>query len=208
MRLLIAGAGGHGRVVAEAADATGLWSAIAFLDDRHDVLDGTSRWPVLGRVSDMGQMSSQHYSFLAAFGDARLRLDVLARGRGQGFPISVLIHPRATVSPNATLGMGTVVLAGAVVNIGATLGVGCIVNTGATIDHDCRLADGVHVCPGAHLGGGVQIAERTWFGIGAVARQNTRIGADVVVGAGAVCVSDVRNGVTVVGVPAREHGPR
>ncbi|MCA0360278.1 MAG: acetyltransferase [Armatimonadetes bacterium] len=45
---------------------------------------------------------------------------------------------------------------------------------------------------------------RTWLGIGAVAKQGIQIGADVVVGAGAVCVANIRDGVTVVGVPARE----
>jgi acetyltransferase-like isoleucine patch superfamily enzyme len=96
------------------------------------------------------------------------------------------------------------VLAGAVINYGASIASGCIVNTAATVDHDCVLDAGVHVCPGAHLAGCVLIGARTWFGIGAVAKQSVRIGADVTVGAGAVVVGDVRDGVTVVGVPARE----
>ena len=77
-------------------------------------------------------------------------------------------------------------------------------NTGATVDHDCRLAEGVHVCPGAHLAGNVSVGARTWFGLGALAKQGISIGADVTVGAGSVCLEDVRDGVTIFGVPARE----
>jgi len=205
MKLLIAGAGGHGRVVADAAVAAGFWSEIAFLDDRHATMRTSSIWEVVGRLDNLAQLARPDTAFLAAFADARLRLDILDRAHGMGCQLPVLVHPRATVSERAELAAGTVVLAGATVNIGATLGVGCIVNTGATVDHDCRLAEGVHICPGAHLAGEVSVAARTWFGIGAIARQGISIGSDVTVGAGAVCVCDIRDGVTVVGVPARER---
>lgn len=204
MNLLIAGAGGHGRVVADTAAALQEWSEIAFLDDRYPAVSSTGPWAVIGRVADLESYAGRYNAGLAAFGDCALRLAVLARLRQAGFVVPVLIHPRATVSPHAQLDAGTVVLAGAVVNIGAVLGLGCIVNTGATVDHDCRLQDGVHVCPGVHLAGGVAVGTETWFGIGAAARQGIRIGARVVVGAGAVCLDDVDDGVTVTGVPARE----
>ena len=208
MSLLIGGAGGHGRVVADAASLTGDWTEIAFVDDGESgESDGSDShlWPVLGTVTDLLRLAGQYRSFLAACGDATLRLRWLDEAETLGFNLPVLIHPGAIVSQNAKLGAGTVVLAGAVINIGARLGRGCIVNTGGTVDHDCHLGDGVHVCPGAHLAGEVRVGDRAWLGIGSAVRQRIAIGADTTVGAGAVCVSDVSDGSVVVGVPAREQ---
>jgi sugar O-acyltransferase (sialic acid O-acetyltransferase NeuD family) len=206
MRLLIVGAGGHGRVVADAAEASASgWTEIAFLDDRYPDLSLSGGWKVVGTLDDLPRLVQSYEACIAATGNPRLRLDLLDRSKAAGFTIPVIVHPRATISRYSRLQPGSLVAAGGVVNIGSDVGVGCIINTGATVDHDCRLGAGVHVCPGAHLAGGVTVGTRTWFGIGAVARQGIRIGADVMVGAGAVCVEDVRDGVTVVGVPARER---
>jgi sugar O-acyltransferase (sialic acid O-acetyltransferase NeuD family) len=202
MRLLIAGAGGHGRVVADAALAGGGFSHVEFLDDAKSAMTREG-WPVVGELADLSGQTAADTAFVAAFGDAKLRLEVLLRAIERGFHCPPVIHPAAVVSAHSEIGLGSVIFAGAIVNVGARLGSGCIINTGATVDHDCRLLDGVHVGPGAHLAGGVRLGERSWFGIGAVARQGITVGNDVTVGAGAVVVADVPDGVTVVGNPAR-----
>jgi sugar O-acyltransferase (sialic acid O-acetyltransferase NeuD family) len=206
MRLLIAGAGGHGRVVADAAEISAEnWDQIAFVDDRYPELAVSGLWQVVGKLDDLSGLAGNFDACIAAVGSASLRLSLLDRSRSYGFNIPVIVHPQATVSRHARLEPGSVVVAGAVVNIGTDIGMGCIINTGATVDHDCRLGAGVHICPGAHLAGNVAVGARSWFGIGAIARQGIRIGADVTVGAGAVCLEDVRDGVVVVGAPARER---
>lgn len=205
MRLLLLGAGGHGRVVADAATAAGPWTEVTFLDDRFPSLVTSGAWPVVGPFDELERMAASVDGCVPAVGDSRLRLILLDRAARAGVRIPTVVHPRATISPNAVLGEGTVAFAGSVVNPGATLGRGCIVNTGATVDHDCVLGDGVHVCPGAHLAGDVAVGAHSWIGIGAVAKQGIRIGSSVMVGAGAACVRDVRDGATVVGVPARER---
>lgn len=204
MRLLIVGAGGHGRVVADIAASDGGWTEIAFLDDAVPVSQKSGAWPVAGGFSQLASLAGRFDACIGALGDARLRLEHLAHAKAAGYRIPTLLHPQAAVSGRAQLGEGVVVCAGGIVNIGATIARGVIVNTGATVDHDCRLEEGVHVCPGAHLAGNVTVGARTWFGIGAVAKQGIRIGSDVTVGAGAVCLEDVPDGVTVVGVPARD----
>jgi sugar O-acyltransferase (sialic acid O-acetyltransferase NeuD family) len=207
VKLLIAGAGGHGRVVADAALASGSCSEIGFIDDRYPELALDEGWAVVGKLGALGDLAGAYSAFVPAIGDARLRLSLLSRAVALGFECPPIVHPAATVSEYATVGKACVVAAGAIVNIGATLGMACIVNTGATVDHDCTIADGVHICPGAHLAGNVEIGPRTWFGIGAVAKEGIKIGRDVMVGAGAVVVADVLNNATVVGNPARTLGP-
>jgi acetyltransferase-like isoleucine patch superfamily enzyme len=58
------------------------------------------------------------------------------------------------------------------------------------------------------LAGDVRVGDRSWIGIGASVRQGVRIGDGVIVGAGAAVVSDVPDGLTVVGVPARPMSSR
>jgi sugar O-acyltransferase (sialic acid O-acetyltransferase NeuD family) len=205
-RLLILGAGGHGKVVADAALLAG-WEPVAFLDDRGGDAAGPLGLPVLGGIETLGRHARDFDAAVVAIGAARKRLELLDLCTRAELALGTVIHPSAVVSRHASLEPGCVVFANAVINAGARLGRGCIVNTGATVDHDCWLGDGVHLCPGTHLAGNVRVGDRAWIGIGAVVRQQLEIGADVMVGAGAVVVAAVPSGKTVVGVPARIKDP-
>lgn len=201
--LLILGAGGHAKVLAEAALACGLASHLAFLDDRP--IGSVLGWPVLGPLALVRAASLQQQwpQAVVAIGDAATRLSWLDQLQGLGFALPVIAHPRAQISPSARIGAGSVLFAQAVVQAESTLGRGVILNTACSVDHDCRLDDGVHICPGARLGGEVAVGPRSWIGIGASVVQRIRIGGQVTVGAGAAVVSDLPDGVTAVGVPAR-----
>lgn len=206
--LLLLGAGGHSRVVAETALATGRFSSIAFLDDRCRgpvQLPDQLGWPVIGPCSAaLDPKVRQHFSAaLVAIGNAAVRLKWLSCLSAADYELPVVIHPTACLSPSAQLGVGSVVFAKAAIQAQAVLGIGAILNTGCSVDHDAQLGNGVHVCPGAHLAGEVQVGNRSWIGIGASVIQQICIGHDVTVGAGAAVIRDLPNGVTAVGVPAR-----
>lgn len=204
MKLLISGAGGHGRVVADAANRSGLYRTIAFLDDQYPHLDRSGPWPVVGRLSDLPSYAAAFDSSVAAFGDWRRRLAALDQAEMCGLRLTGIVHPMAILADDVEIGAGAVVLAGAIVNIGAVIGRGAIVNSGAIVEHDCRVGLGAHVCPGGRLAGEVVIGSGSWVGIGATIIQRVTIGAYVTVGAGAVCIRDVGDGKVVAGVPARE----
>ena len=206
--LLILGAGGHAKVVAETAIASGQFSEVAFLDDRcsgpHQRLSLLG-FPVLGPLALALEPAQRvHFaSAVVAIGNAAARLNWIEQLDLAGYELPVLVHPTAWVSPSAQIGSGSVVFAQAALQALAAIGAGSILNTGCSVDHDVQLADGVHICPGARLAGEVQVGSRSWVGIGASVIQQVRIGADVIVGAGTAVVSDLPDGVTAVGVPAR-----
>lgn len=200
--LLIVGAGGHGKVVADAALAGGDWSEVAFLDDLYPQLDGVVGCPIIGRVEDAPAHLPHYAQTIVAIGGNAERIDCLDWFEALGFEVVSVLHPTATLSGSACVGRGGLLAAGSVVNPDSSLGRGCIINTVASIDHDCVVGEGVHVSPGAHLAGGVRVGARSWIGIGANVIQGIRIGEDSTVGAGAMVHRDVLPGVTVVGVPA------
>jgi sugar O-acyltransferase (sialic acid O-acetyltransferase NeuD family) len=206
--LLLLGAGGHARVVAETALSTGRFSRIAFLDDRCTgpaQLPDQLGWPVIGPFAAAldPQVCQQFPAALVAIGNAAVRLQWLPRLAAAGYELPVVVHPTAWLSPSAQIGVGSVVFAQAAIQAQAVIGTGAILNTGCSVDHDAQLGNGVHICPGARLAGEVQVRDRSWIGIGSSVIQQIRIGVDVTVGAGAAVVRDLPDGVTAVGVPAR-----
>lgn len=155
--LLIVGAGGHGKVIADSAFEMHRWERIAFVDDKFPELQEVLDWPVIGHIGDTCNFREAYPEAIVAVGDNRLRMKIIHRMIAEGFEMPVVIHPRAAVSRFAVLAMGTFVMNQAAVNANAIIGKGCIVNTGATIGHDCVLHEYVHVGPGASIGGETSI---------------------------------------------------
>lgn len=208
-RVGIVGGGGHGKVIADLVRAAG-HRVVGYIDaDPAKVgqLVEPGGAVVLmaqdGLVSQLrrGVLPPEFDCLALAVGDNRRREELLELIPAHYLP--ALVHPGATVSPSATLGAGTVVLAAAVVNAGAVLGQGVIVNSGAIVEHDCRLGNAVHVSPGAVLAGEVRVGHRGWIGAGATVLPRLSVGADTIIGAGAVLLVDAAEGSTMAGNPAR-----
>ena len=199
-RIVIVGASGHGKVIADIAKKNG-YSDIVFLDD-NALLKECNGYPVVGTSGDANQYSDR--DFIVAIGNARIREAVQNRLAATGMNLVTLVHPNAVIGENVSLDEGTVVMAGAVLNPCVKVGKGCIINTCASVDHDCTLGDFAHVSVGAHVAGTVTIGERTWLGIGSVVSNNIDITSDCMIGAGAVVVKNIQESGTYVGVPAKK----
>ena len=201
-QLALLGASGHGKVVADAAFAAG-WQNVFFFDDAWPGVSMNGHWPVCGTTATLLKRLQEFDGVLVTIGSCAVRWQKQQALQSAGARMVTVVHPHAWVSPFARLGLGTVVMAGAIVNVDAVVGEANIINTGATVDHDCILGHAVHISPGVHLSGNVSVGACSWVGVGAVVRQGGRIGGGAVVGAGAVVVAPVVDGLTVVGNPAR-----
>lgn len=207
--LLIFGASGHGKVVADTAIAAGFGPVVFADDDATKAYSKVIGLPVevIGVESSIAWIRRHDARCVVAIGNNRIRSRVLAAFGELRCPRATVIHPSATVSPSATIGEGTVVFASTVIQADARIGDNVIVNTGATIDHDCVVGSHTHICPGVHLAGGVHVEEGAQVGIGATVIPGRRIGAWSIVGAGASVVKDVPSNVVAHGLPAQVQRP-
>ena len=199
-KLVIVGASGHGKVVADIARQNGYEKQdIVFLDDDENVKE-CGGYPVVGRTAETVTLGADT---IIAIGNAGIRKRMTEDFERAGVQLVTLIHPNAVIAENVAIGAGTVIMAGAVINPGTSIGKGCIVNTCASVDHDCEMKDYVHVSVGAHVAGTVSVGEQTWIGAGATVSNNVCITDGCMIGAGAVVVCDLTERGTYVGVPAR-----
>lgn len=197
--LVIIGAGGHGKVIADIAKRSH-YDPIVFLDD-NDKASSCGDYPVAGRVDRF--IDYPDHDFVVAIGNPAIRRRVQTRLEEARLSVAALVHPNAVVAEDVRIGAGSVVMACAVINPGTVIGKGCIINTAASVDHDNQLADYVHVSVGARTAGTVLIGENTMLGAGAVVINNVSVCADCMIGAGAVVVGNIEEKGTYIGVPAR-----
>ncbi len=198
-KLVIIGASGHGKVVADIAIKINKWKEIVFLDDDESLKESLGL-KVLGKTEDAFKYKDDA-DFFVAIGNNSIRKRVQEKLEKKAYSIATLIHPKSVIGIDVEIGKGSVLMAGVVINSSTKIGKGCIINTSSSIDHDNIIEDYVHISPGANLAGTVKIGEKTWIGIGAKVSNNIEIHSDVVIGAGAVVVKDVTEKGTYIGIP-------
>ncbi|AZN38588.1 acetyltransferase [Paenibacillus albus] len=199
--LLIIGASGHGKVVADIALKMGRWESISFLDDNENILQ-VMGLEVIGKSSDVHQYVKDNDVFIG-IGNNAVRKRIHTDLESKHASIPTLVHPTAIIGERVEIEPGTVVMAGAIINCCTSIGKGCIINTGAIVEHDNQVEDFVHLSPGVRLAGTVRVGEGTWLGIGSIVINNITITSESIIGAGAVVVRDIMMAGTYVGVPAK-----
>lgn len=210
-RVVVVGASGHGRKVADALQQCG-HTVVGFIDTHKPAGTAAGAHVVLGAEADLPSLVAQHAidGVVVGIGDNATRLAVAGRvaATAPHLPFVNVVHPAAHVAPGTVMGGGVVVMPGALVSIGCNLGAHALVDSGASLDHDSTLADGASLAPGVTVGGGTIIGYCTAIGIGATVIHGRTIGAHAVVGAGSVVVRDLPGHSVAYGVPAKVARPR
>jgi sugar O-acyltransferase (sialic acid O-acetyltransferase NeuD family) len=199
-KLIIIGAGGHGKVIADIALKLNTFDSIAFLDDGDK--KECMGLKVIGKVSDKLKYVNSAEIFVA-IGNSEQRKKLIEELLEAGASVPVLIHPSAVIGNDVAIGQGTAIMAGAVINPCSKLGKGVILNTCSSIDHDCVVEDFCHLAVGVRLAGTVTLGTNVWLGVASAVKNNVSICANTVIGAGAVVVDNIVESGTYVGVPAK-----
>lgn len=199
-KVIVIGASGHGKVVADIVRRSGD-TLLGFLDDNKTLPSEIADIPVLGKVADY--IKYPDVSFMVGIGNSAIREKIVRQLDNVRWYTA--IHPSAVISALETqIGVGSVIMANAVINPSAHVGEHSIVNTAAVVEHDNHIGSFAHISVGARLGGTVSVGNHTWVGIGAVISNNISICDHCTIGAGAVVICDIKESGTYVGVPARK----
>lgn len=178
-RLLVVGAGGHGRSVAEAAELSGQFEVMGFLDDAAPVGERVLGSYVLGPVASMADYCSVVDKAIVAIGNNAVREKLMQQLTECGYAMATAVHPRAFVSPSAVVGQGSAIMAGAIVGTEASLGVGTIVNCGAVVDHHATIEDFGHLGVNASMAGGTVLGRGAWMQVGAALGYGVKVRSGV-----------------------------
>ncbi len=195
--VIVIGAGGHGKVVADIIIKSGD-NLLGFLDDAKACGEPFFGSKILGKVQDFNKFLK--CKFIVAIGDNKIREEISR----SNMDFYTAIHPKAVIGTGALIGKNTAIMANAVINSDAVIGDGVIINTGAVVEHDCKIGSFSHISPKATVCGTVNIGRRTWIGAGAVIRNNVSISDDVLIGAGGIVVKNVSVSGVYVGNPAKK----
>lgn len=199
-KLIIIGAGGHGKVVANIAMLNG-YKEIYFMDDDTSK-KYIGKYQIIGTTKDINRYKNE-YDFFIAIGNNETRKKLTMLLLDNDIQLVSLIHPSAVIDNTVQIGYGVVVMANAVINADTKIGNNVIVNTASSIDHDCIINDYVHVSPGVHIAGNVHIGEKTWLCIGSSIINNISVSRNCIIGAGSVVLRNIEKSGVYVGIPMR-----
>jgi sugar O-acyltransferase (sialic acid O-acetyltransferase NeuD family) len=193
----VLGAGGHGKVVASTLMAAG-HKLIGFYDDNPQTW-GTYIFnvPVVGPINEVTSENCSHA--ILGIGSNKIRKRLAEQ---LDLNWITVVHPFAWVHPEVSLGIGTVVCAGAIVQPYSRIGSHVILNTKASVDHDCYVGDYVHMAL-SHLAGEASAEEGAFLALGSIVFPGVHVGAWATLSAGSVAMKNVPPNTTVAGIPAR-----
>ena len=205
--IIIIGGGGHGRVLIDLINVSGLYKIVGIVDAQLVKGEKVSGYFILGNDAILPELYAQGIKNacigLGWIKDNHSRVSLYNKVPQIGFAIPALIHPSAIVAQDITIAPGVQIMAGVIVQTGTQIKEDTIINTGARVDHDCVVGKHVHIAPGVTISGGCIIEDGAFIGVGATVIQGVRIGKDALIAAGAVVISDVPDGAFVKGIPAK-----
>ncbi len=187
------GASGHAKVIMDILHSMGVDVGKIF-DDNPDI-------HVLDGINVYHQIDDIESPIIISIGNNTIRQKIVRKN--PDFVFGKAVHTSSILSPDVTVGEGSVIMQGTIIQSDAHIGKHCIVNSGASVDHECFIEDFVHISPHATLCGNVTVGEGTWIGAGSTVIQSVNIGKWSVIGAGSVVVSNIPDGVVAYGNPCK-----
>ena len=198
--IIILGAGGHAKVVADVLVKSG-YEIIGLVTPDKEKDSLCFGYRIIGDEDVLDSYLDREFLLANGIGflpGKPLRWNLAKKMRDKGYSFVNVIHPSAIIADDAILDEGVQVMAGSIIQPGVHIGRDTIINTGACIDHDCSIGKNCHLAPGVTLSGDVQVDDGVHIGTGSSVIQSKRIGAGTVIAAASVIYNDIPGNVTYV----------
>ncbi len=204
--LIIIGAGSFGREVMHWARASRAydrdWRLKGFLDDNLNVLDKFNYTiPILATTGEYEPETND--VFVCAVGDPAMKKKLCGILLEKGAQFTNVIHPSVIITDTSSLGNGVILCPNVTVSCNTRLGNFVSINVASIISHDVVIEDYCQLSNLCDLTGKTYLEEGVFLGSHASILPGVRVGAWSKVGAGSIVLSDVKSGITVIGIPAR-----
>ncbi len=206
-KVIIIGASGHGKVVAEAIELNQKYSVYGYIDSFKPIGEKVLDYNVLGTEEIIPKLFDQGITKgVVAIGDNWTRFLLVEKIKRlvPNFEFITVVHPSVILSKTAKIGIGSVLLASATLCAESRVGDFCIINTGSNFGHESKINNYSSIAPGVTVGGNVRIDTFSAICLGANIIHSIRIGMHSIIGAGALVNKDVNNFRLAYGVPAKE----
>ena len=203
-KIIIIGASGHAKVVIDIVEKQGKYIIEGLLDDNRKKGEEILGYKILGTIKDLPQFTD--HKVIIAIGDNWTRYQIYQKIMSiiPDNNFATAVHPSAQIGKNVTIGIGTVVMAGAIINCDTVIGNFTIINTKASIDHDCRMNNFSSLAPNVTTGGNVMIGEFSAISIGATIVHGMQVGSHSIIGAGALLIENCGDTIIMYGMPAKK----
>lgn len=206
--IVIIGAGDFGKEVAwliEDINRNELkYNILGFLDDDEKKIGRIfNGYKCLGPVSFLDEIAKdQLVCAVIAMQDGKIRryiVEKLAKFKNW----ETIIHPSVNFSPTSVIEKGCIVCAGSNISVNTVIKEQCIFNFSVTVGHDCIIEKFVSIMSGSCVSGHTVIKEGAYLSTNSTVIPGMCIGNNAKVGAGSVVIRNVKDGTTVMGVPAK-----
>lgn len=210
--IVIFGSGGHAKVIVDIIEKQEKFNIAGFIDGYQEKNTVIMGYRVIGDEFSLEEIivSNEIYGGIIGIGDNSIRAKVRDKIIKiiPNFKFLNCIHPKSILGKDVTLGVGNVLMAGAIINSSTIINNHCILNTNSSIDHDCLMSDFTSIAPNATIGGNVKIGDYSAIGIGVNIFHNINIGYNCIIGGGSLVCHDTKENSIYYGSPSkfiREH---
>lgn len=187
--IVLIGGGGHCKSVIDVVEQEGVFNIIGIIDKSERIGETVLNYKIIGNDAELINLVNTCKNALISVGQIKspqARIDLFESLLRLGFSLPTVISPRAYISKNSSIGIGTIIMHDAVISAGAIIGDNCIINTKSIIEHGSTIKNHCHISTNAVINGDVIVGEGSFIGSGAVTKEGIKINNNFFANAGSV----------------------
>ena len=206
--MVIVGAGGLAIEILEILKETNQGNEIFFFDNINKLNSKLiyNQFKVLTTEKEVQEVFKKYgKSYCIGVGGIQNKLKLINLFDNYGGELNSVISSKSFIgSHNVNIGKGSIVFPGVKISNSVSLGKACLVYYNSVITHDCVIGDFSEISPSVNVLGKARIGNKVWLGSNSTVMPKIKIGNNVTVGAMALVTKDVKDNITIVGIPAKQ----